>query len=460
MEKTLSNQLGPSGIPCGSQRCFTRGNVKIGLWFLALYLFSLSVSVGAQPVSAVDRDRVQYMLRTISADIKKHYYDPKLHGVNWDDAVAEARSKIEKTDSLNMAMSHLAAALDSLNDSHTFFLPPPRPYHHDYGWQAQMFGDHCYVTRVRPDSDAAAQGLAPGDEILAINGYKPSRDNFWKMEYVYHTLRPQPGLRLTLKNPDGKERQLDIKAKLRVKKRIADLTGASNDIFDFVREGENIEHSFRGRSVDVGDDVTVLKMARFAFSDSEISAMMGKARKRKALILDLRGNLGGSLETFKYLLGYLLDKEVKIADRVERSKITPVTAHPHDLFPGRVVVLVDSKSASAAEMLARVLQIEKRGLVLGDTTSGMVMEAKHYTYEIRADTVVYFGASITDADLIMADGKSLEHIGVIPDETVLPTTSDLATGSDPVLARAAELLGVKLSAERAGKLFPFEWPRE
>jgi C-terminal processing protease CtpA/Prc len=85
------------------------------------------------------------------------------------------------------------------------------------------------------------------------------------------------------------------------------------------------------------------------------------------------------------------------------------------------------------------------------------MEARGYSYSQGMDTKIFYGFSVTDADLIMADGKSLEHTGVIPDEIVLPTAQDLATGQDPALARAGALAGIKLDPAEAGKLFPFEW---
>jgi len=83
---------------------------------------------------------------------------------------------------------------------------PPRPYVHDYGFQMQMIGDRCYVTRVRSGSDAETKGLKAGDEIHTVNGYTPTREDFLRMKYLIGTLRPQPILRLNLLNLDDGER--------------------------------------------------------------------------------------------------------------------------------------------------------------------------------------------------------------------------------------------------------------
>ncbi len=88
------------------------------------------------------------------------------------------------------------------------------------------------------------------------------------------------------------------------------------------------------------------------------------------------------------------------------------------------------------------------------------MEAKHYREETGTGTMIFYGASITEWDLRMSDGKSLEHVGVTPDQFLLPNAKALATGVDPVLALAAEKLGVKITPEEAGKAFPYEWPPE
>ena len=94
---------------------------------------------------------------------------------------------------------------------------------------------------------------------------------------------------------------------------------------------------------------------------------------------------------------------------------------------------------------------------MGDNTSAKVMRSRFHVHQIGIETVVMYGTSVTDADVVMSDGKSLEQVGVTPDEISLPTAENLRAREDPVLSRAAALVGVKLDPVEAGKLFPFRW---
>jgi C-terminal processing protease CtpA/Prc len=70
---------------------------------------------------------------------------------------------------------------------------------------------------------------------------------------------------------------------------------------------------------------------------------------------------------------------------------------------------------------------------------------------------ILYGVSVTNADVIMSDGNSLEHIGVMPNQRVITTPADLAANRDPVLAMAIKLLGGDISPEQAGKIFQYKW---
>lgn len=420
-------------------------------------------SLAQQALSRLDRERAQDMLHVVADEVRKHYYDPQLHGLNWDANFEVIKQKVDKSPNMNIALTNIAAVVEGLNDSHTFFLPPAHVNQVDYGFQYQMVGDRCFITRVRPKSDAEAKGAKPGDEILSLNGYTPNRDVLWKMQYVFSVLLPQLKLRLSLQDPSGHQRAVEVASKVREGRQILDFTGggAGNDIFDLLRQSEDQSHLMRARSASFGSQLMVLKVPEFFFSETAVEGMIEQARAFPGLIIDLRGNPGGSVETLKYLLGGVFDKEVKIADRVGRKESKPeVSKKIHNPYTGKLAVLVDSKSASAAELFARVIQLEHRGAVLGDRSSGSVMEARRYSERQGTDRVVFYGVSVTEWDLIMTDGNSLEHIGVTPDEVVLPNAEDLAAGRDPVLAHAAETLGVKASPEEAGKTFPYEWPAE
>ena len=424
---------------------------------LCICLATLWQAAGQSPPSSFDRDRGRVMLNVIKGDIKKNYYDPNFHGMDLDVRFKVAEEKIKQATSLGQIFGIIAQTLIELEDSHTFFLPPSRPYTTEYGWQMQIIGDKAYVVAVKPGSDAEAKGLKEGDEIYSMDGFGPTRENMWKIQYTYNALRPKPGMHLQVIKPGGQEQEFDVMAKIKQGKRIVDLTGS--DVFDLIREEENESRLHRHRYIELGDDVFIWKMPAFDLDESRVDDIVGKFRKRKALILDLRGNGGGYETTLLRLVSNLFDHDVKVGDLKRRKETKPITAKTRgdSVFAGKLVVLIDSRSGSAAELFSRIVQLEKRGTVIGDRSAGAVMRSKSYGHELGQDTVIFYGASVTDADIIMSDGKSLERLGVVPDEIRLPTNQDLAAKRDPVLAYAASLLGVTIPPEKAGALFPIEW---
>jgi len=429
---------------------------RVAVALLIGSIFSGRVESQQQKIDSINAARVQQMLKDSYTEVKKNYYDKTYHGLDWDAKYHEFDEKIKQVTTLGQGFSLVAALMLTLDDSHTFFIPPKRPVRVEYGFRLQMVGDRAFITRVRPGTDAEFK-LHPGDEVIAYNRFIVNRDALWKMNYYYNSLSPLPGSVLVLKNPGGQQREEKVDAKVQQMKRVLDFTQGS-DIWQMIRESENADHQLRQRYYEMGD-VMIWKMPLFDLDDSGVDHLFSIARKHKALVLDLRENPGGAVVTLERMVGNVFDHDIKIADRIGRKELSPQLAKSRgkDAFAGRIIVLIDSGSASAAELFARVIQLEKRGTVVGDRSSGAVMEAKRYSENQGTETKIFYGFSITDADLIMADGKSLEHAGVVPDEIVLPTGRDLADAKDPALVRAAELAGLTLEPAQAGKMFPFEW---
>lgn len=446
------------GLPASKRLRFFAGVVAVFMFGLLVCWIPAS---GQAKYGSMQREQSLGMLKDFAEAVRKNYYDPTLHGVDFQKQIKFEEDWIREAKHLGEALTAVAALVEPLNDSHTFFVPPARPVKVEYGFAMQAIGQQFFVTALRPKTDAANK-LKPGDEILKLEGFVPTRPSLWLLEHILERVDPRPRLRFDLRSPDGASRREEVLPKVTQTKAEMNLTieGGGADIWKLIREQETAWMLRRQRAWESGEAVLIWKMPEFIVSESEVDHMIGLARKHQTLILDLRGNPGGYVIMLERLVGSVFDHDVVIAKRVGRKPdLKPQVAKTRgkDIFTGKLIVLVDSRSASAAELFARVMQLEKRGMVIGDLSSGSVMESRYYPMSQGVDTKILYGASITDADLVMADGKSLEHNGVTPDETVLPTAADLAAGRDPALARAAELAGIKLDAVAAGKLFLIEW---
>jgi C-terminal processing protease CtpA/Prc len=427
----------------------------------AFLIFVLSRCTRAQeaPISSMERSIIETMLNDVKSDVKSNYYDTKFHGVDLDARFSEASARIKKAATYNQALATVAWALRSLDDSHTYLAPPRRNYKFSYGYQFMMVGDGCYVVAVRPNSDAEKKGLRVGDRILTLNRVSPTHDNLLELNYLFRVLRPQAVDELSVQSIDGSLKTFSIVPAIK-EDTMHIFEGL--DYWDLVREYQSYLHMIRTRWVTLGESAIVWSFPTFVVDEKAIDEIIGQSQKYPYLILDLRGNGGGYELTALRLIGSLFDKDLTVWTPVVRKSRPAVIAKTRGdkVYKGKIIVLVDSRSASASELFARTIQMQKRGIVIGDLSSGKVMEARFHFHQLGLDSAQGYGTSITEADLIMPDGKSLEKVGVTPDEKMLPSATDIAANRDPVLAHAIELAGSHVSAEDAGKYFPIEWPKE
>lgn len=406
-----------------------------------------------QGLDSRDLMYVHAMLRQAYLVVKNNYYDPAFHGVNFDESYRRHDALLNSSESVNAGLRVIADFLGELQDSHTFFMPPLRTKWSTLDFSMAIIGEKCFVTRIRPGSDAEKK-LHAGERILALDGLPIKRTYFNYVQYLVGMLSPMRYETVVVQSQDGRLRTVTIMNTLHKRKALLDTSRDGSDIWDLIRENEDTDERDRGRTFEIGD-MLVWKMPSFIVDPDTVDSVFAKARKHKVLVLDLRGNAGGRSDVLKDMLANLFDHQVIMGTRVTKKGARVEIIKPkRNPFTDGLIVLIDSGSASAAEIFARVVQLEHRGRVIGDRSAGAVMEARLYDESVGADLKVFYKVSVTSANLLMSDGTSLEKVGVTPDELILPTQQDLASGRDPVLSRAAQLAGVELDPEAAGQLFP------
>lgn len=422
-------------------------------------LTTTAVTSSAQKAGKLAVEHWREILRSVKRELKQNYYDPTFKGIDIDARFKLADEKMKSAESIDELQSIVAQVLLDLHDTHTYFVPPENGARFEYGWRLKPVGDHCYAGAVRPGSDAEAKGLRAGDKVLSIDGRPLDRTGVWLSNYLYYTLRPQRTMTLVIEKPDQTQQQLVIKANVNKGIGIGPVyvSPAGMDL----KRAEHYRLN-RHQFYELSDDVMIWKMPHFYLDEYDLAWKFGKLKNRKTLILDLRGNSRGFPDTLPHLAGYFLDSNIKLADRRGRKDLGPIIAKSkkEKTFKGQLIVLIDGESASSAEIFARVMQLQKRGVVIGDRSSGSVMEGKLYQMQVGIMREIPVAIGATNADLIMSDGTSLERVGVVPDKLLLPTAEELSVGHDPVLAYAASLAGIKLDPKKAGEIFPREWRRK
>ena len=229
--------------------------------------------------------------------------------------------------------------------------------------------DHLLVNRVLPFTAAEKEGsIRAGDKIVAIKHQNGETINFSKSSLALFKqyLRSQPEVVLVVKRNEGE---------------------AGDRTFPVTIKKEELPTRrafFYVTSVD-GHKIGVIKLPSFYVNYVQLAtggAYEGaapdvlkalnalKKENVEAILLDLRGNLGGDKDEALRILGYFLGRTVALKIRYAGSQPKIYQTLTDKVYEGKMAVLINRLSASASEILAGAIQDHKRGPILGENSYG------------------------------------------------------------------------------------------
>jgi carboxyl-terminal processing protease len=310
------------------------------------------------------------------------------------------------------------------------------------------------------EPDASAAPLARGDRLLAVEGVP-----------VEKLIREQEQRTPASTDPSRRERALELlrtTASEHLKLSIIDARGRRRSI-QLATIPRRVSSSETVETRDLGNSVSYLRLSSFVPGDlsqwlhaaqataAEREQLLAPARKRideafdevarsRALVIDLRGNRGGTDFLGQRVADHLLEPGYVYYSLA--AQIAGVWSHadpwkpPHSSttrYAGRVVVLVDEKTGSAADNLARCLRDDRPDIVFVGRTTGGSSGAP------REVTLTKSGARVGFCTMRVYGprGALIEGHGVEPNLPTQRRRADVARSVDVELAAALDLLGWK-----------------
>ncbi len=285
------------------------------------------------------------------------------------------------------------------------------------------------VLRVRKDSPAEKSGVKPGMEILEIGGLPLIAENA-QNQRRWAILAPDL-LSRTAKN--GK-----IKLKARTKDEVFQ--------FEFAAIPSDKSCTFLGTLPLRGGYYSELRpdgigYIHFTVFSNDImkkvrTDILGKLKDARGLILDLRGNIGGTLDSVEWLAAWTTPEKIRFGTMAFKGGEVRLTSAPQkQCFKGPLAVIIDNNSYSSAEIFAAGIQDAGAGRIFGIRSAGQCLPSTVIRLKqgFRLQTVT--------GDERRESGKRIEKEGVSPDTTVCADARKLLHGEDsPVESAAAYLL--------------------
>lgn len=343
------------------------------------------------------------------------FYDPAFRGVDWAGLQEEQRGLFRSATSDLEVEARIRALMGLLGNSHMGLLSP-EDRRLRRGVLPFLFGlsqSRAFVLESR------AAALRLGDEILTVDG------------------RPASSLRLPLpryleplrENPYFGE--IGSRAEIQLRRDGRPLSVEVNR----VQRGE----AFDGwRREDERNGITALRIREMLRGEAMIRALR-ETNEAQGLVLDLRDSPGGFPDSSGPLLSVLLGPDRVLGQIYSREDGKTTSTQSTSIgfhYEGPVAVLINEFTASEGEYIAAVLQDYSRVHILGTKSNGAWngwSKSVDLPHALGMIAVPYTARRTPK-------GRDLEGVGVSPDEEVLNSPEDLATGRDRVLELALAYL--------------------
>lgn len=318
-------------------------------------------------------------------------------------------------DSLEKVRGAIAGLVDSFGDPYTVYMPPSdaEKFNEDIagnfsgvGMEVGLRNDLVTVIAPLPETPAEAAGIRSGDIIVKIDGQ--STENM-TVDQAVALIRGEEGTEVILTvYREGQPEFLEKK-----------ITRAVINIPTLDTE--------------IAGDVFIIKLYSFnALAESKMRAAIDEYERGgyKKMVLDLRGNPGGFLESAVTIAGYFLPagkvvvRENFGAGKEEKVYRTQGQRIDH-LNPDSFVILIDGGSASASEILSGALSEHKVATTIGQTTfgKGSVQEL----VDLPGDAAL----KVTIARWLTPEGVSFSEGGLEPIVKIENKLEDIEAGKDP-----------------------------